>query len=148
MTPCFQCKGHRFHPQLGKILHVTCRTNHHAPLKKRKKQKQVTIPFVSWGTLPSIAENTEDSNGSGQNQAFQSREHFVLAAFWPLSACLGVVGVTLLSQLPMSGWEWTLPCLLHHRPRLRLSAPGSEPTGDWAGLLVPDTQACSLSSPS
>lgn len=80
--------GHRFHPQLGKILHVTCGTNHHAPLKKRKKQKQVTIPFVSWGTLPSIAENTEDTNGSGQNQAFQSREPFVLAAFWPLSACL------------------------------------------------------------
>ena len=79
-------------------------TNHHDPQQKQTK-KQVSIPFVSWGTLPSGAEDTEDTSGSGQNHAFQSREPFTPAAFWALSACRGIVGVTLLSQLPMAGWE-------------------------------------------
>lgn len=61
------------------------------PPPQKKRKKKVTIPFVSWGTLPSIGEDTEDTNGSEQNQAFQSREPFALAAFWPLSAPLGLL---------------------------------------------------------
>lgn len=87
------------------------------------------------------------ANDSGQKQAFWSRSLFL---WLPSSACLETErghrqSPNLLISIALLLAANACQCLLHHCPtsgcqHLELGQQG------WVGRLVPDTQACSLSS--